>query len=132
MYRFQQGDGSKSHDEILAQINEEKEKRLQRAEKFGIESQDLQKSKKLERLERFAGTSGAIESVDDAKKKIAERKARFGESGGSNKVDRLEMSLDDIKSKTFKKKFKGHGFKNKNNRIGGGKPHFKGGRKFRR
>ena len=74
-------------------------------------------------MERFAAGTGTTESADEAKKKIAERKARFGNTGADGKVDKLELSLDEIKTKMFKKKFKGQGFKNKNNNNrNGGKP----------
>ena len=70
-------------------------------------------------MDRFGGAGAtANESVDEAKKKKAERMARFGnESASIGGRDKLDLSLDEYKIKSvFKKKFKGNGFKNKGDR----------------
>ena len=123
MFRFKTGDGAaetttNDPQEILAQMNEEKQKRLERAQKFGIETKEIEKDKKQERMSRFGGGGTAHESVDEAKAKINERKARFGQQTAGGKFNResLDFSLDEYKSKKKQfggKKFKGQGFKDK-------------------
>ena len=74
MFRFKTLEGgadeSISNDpkEILAKMNEEKQKRVERAQKFGLETKEMDKMKKMERMSRFGGGGAtANESVDEAK-----------------------------------------------------------------
>ena len=100
MQRFGGGaeSGTIGAAEMLARLEEEKKKRLERAAKFGIETEEMQKDKKQERRERFKTEA----ATDDEKAKIAERKARFGGEGKERKGV-LEFTLDEYKSKKDRK-----------------------------
>ena len=102
MQRFGGGaeSGTVGAAEVLKRLEDEKQKRLERAAKFGTETEEMTQDKQKERRERFK-----IEgSNDEEKAKIAERKARFGAEGPSKeKRGVLEFTLDEYKSKKDKK-----------------------------
>jgi hypothetical protein len=93
MMRFNAGAGNGDAEpifsldpvEAMAKLEEEKQKKLLRAQKFGIPVSNLgDTEKKAERMDRFKTECGAASSGGAAsigvvdKEKIAERKARFG------------------------------------------------------
>lgn len=101
--------------QILADVEADKQKKLDRAAKFGVtivEDHFGDKTKKAERLQRFGGADAAITSnaplTDEQKARIQERKARFGNQNVAEKVKadiasgNLEFTLDDYKSKQAK------------------------------
>ena len=102
--------------EVLKKIEEDKLKKVERAERFGIETKDVTKMKIQDRKERFK--TKVYAPTDDEKQDIDARKARFGtvDEKTEKKKDfrALEFTLDDYKTKMDKKKFKKqNGFKNK-------------------
>ena len=68
---------------ILAQMEEDKRKREERAAKFGtsVANTDADKQKREERMARFKTEADA--QNDEQKAKIAERKARFAVNSGA-------------------------------------------------
>lgn len=94
-------------------MQEEDEKRRQRALKFGVETKEMATEKRKDRLARFG--DGSIDAdahkqeVDEEKVRKAAREARFGEDlanlagtkkvTGEKKRNILEMSLDEYNLK---------------------------------
>ena len=99
---------------ILQDVELEKQKKLERAAKFGttvVENTLGDKSKKAERMQRFRGGEAggsSAELTEDQKAKIIERKARFGNVNVAEKIKadiksgNLEFTLDEYKSKQAK------------------------------
>uniref|UniRef100_A0A7S3IW19 Uncharacterized protein n=1 Tax=Strombidium inclinatum TaxID=197538 RepID=A0A7S3IW19_9SPIT len=98
MARFGGEIASSNPQEILKQLEEQKRKRSERAQKFGLEDTDAAKLKRKERLERFKPVQS--EEVKAEKEKRLERAARFGTGqAGGQKKGHLQFTLDEYKSK---------------------------------
>ena len=89
---------------ILAQKEEEMQKKISRAEKFGTKLAGEDEKKKAERMERFGQATPGM--TDEQKAKILERKNRFGSANVADKIKSgsLEFTLDEVKGKGFGKK----------------------------
>ena len=100
--------------QVIKQLEEDKKKRQERAERFGVETKEQALEKKKERQERF---NQAQDDGQDDKQKIADRKARFGvDNVPGSKKGTLEFTLDEYKS-SFKKGGKGKGDHQKNKHV---------------
>ena len=112
------GEGFLDTNTVIATMQEEDEKRRQRALKFGVETKEMANEKRKERLARFG--DGTIDAdahkveLDEEKARKAAREARFGEdlanlagpkkANVEKKRNILEMSLDEYNLKGSKKK----------------------------
>lgn len=115
------GEGFLDTRTVIATMQEEDEKRRQRALKFGVETKEMANEKRKERAARFGdGTIDAEEhkkELEEEKERKAAREARFGEDlvnlagpkakGEKKKKNILEMSLDEYRLEGSKKNKKG-------------------------
>ena len=111
------GEGSLDTRAVIANFQEEQERRRQRALKFGVETKEVADEKRKERLARFGdGTTDAEahkQEQEEEKARRLAREARFGEDlanlagpkkdGDKKRKNILEMSLDEYRLKDAKK-----------------------------
>merc|ERR1712228_29918 len=97
-------------EEIAPTEDDMKQKKLSRAERFGIESKEVIDSKKDQRAARFGlqKSNGTTTDTSEADAKKRARAERFGAQNGSNKKSKLEgmdVTVDPEKLKKRQERF---------------------------